>query len=462
MMPTTLSLPSGLHEQLFNHLFPGDGLEAAGILLCSRVPGRRLRFLAREVLLVPYEACGRRTATRLTWPAQYIEQAIDRAHGEGLALFLVHSHPSGYPNFSPLDDDSDAQIMPSVFEAYGEYHGTAVMLPDGRMLARVYSAEQTILPIDLVSVASDDLHFWWRDLISMPSVRPLAFTSAMTSELSSLTACVIGASGTGSIVAEQACRLGFGDVILIDHDHVEEKNLNRILNTVRNDAVEKRSKVEVLAQRANLYRDTPYVKAIATNLLTREAVLSAAEADVVFCCVDSHRGRSVADRLAMAFLLPLFDVGVAIPTREVGDSRAIAEVVGRIDYVQPGKSTLFDRGVYTAASLQAEALAESDPVAHREQVKAGYIDGIPEQAPAVISLNMRAASACVMEFIARAYPFRHEPNARYARTQFMLAEGVEEHTSESEFPSRTMPDLARGEKEPLLGLPILKAPKEKA
>lgn len=58
----------------------------------------------------------------------------------------------------------------------------------------------------------------------------------------------------------------------------------------------------------------------------------------------------------------------------------------------------------------------------RRRVKAGYIEGLPEQAPSVITLNMRAASACVMEFIARAYPFRQEPNAAFARTRFMLAE----------------------------------------
>ena len=73
----------------------------------------------------------------------------------------------------------------------------------------------------------------------------------------------------------------------------------------------------------------------------------------------------------------------------------------------------------------------------------------------MIALNMRAASACVMEFIARAYPFRHSPNAKYARTRFMLAECVEEHTSESEFISRHSALLATGSKEPLLGLPAL-------
>jgi len=88
-------------------------------------------------------------------------------------------------------------------------------------------------------------------------------------------------------------------------------------------------------------------------------------------------------------------------------------------------------------------------------VKFGYIEDVPEQAPAVISLNMRAASACVMEFIARAYPFRHESNTHYARTRFMLAEAVEEYCSESEFTTNASADLARGSSEPLLNLPIL-------
>ena len=181
------------------------------------------------------------------------------------------------------------------------------------------------------------------------------------------------------------------------------------------------------------------------------------QADVVVCCVDTHRGRMLADRLASVFLLPLFDVGVAIPTRRVGEGLAIAEVTGRIDYVQPGGSSLGDRGVYTPATLQAEALAEADPRAHAAQVKAGYIEGLPEQAPSVIALNMRAASACMMEFIARAYPFRQEPNSAYARTRFMLAEAFEEFTAEAEFKARKSSILAHGSCEPLLGLPALGA-----
>lgn len=450
----TVTLTVAAHALLRGHLFPGDGKEAAAILLCSRTPAPRLRLLVRDVLLVPHAECSRRTEHSLTWPGRSIEAAIDAAEAERLALILIHSHPSDYPDFSTTDDDSDRSVIPCMLEALGDVHGSAVMLPDGSMIARLYDKSGAVCPVELVSMADGDLHYWWRDKPDRIS-RPMAFTSDMTAELGRLTACVVGVSGTGSIMAEQACRLGFGRVIGIDHDHVELKNLNRILNTNLADADAKRPKVDAFGERANEYRSSDYFTPIEANLFSRSAVLAAAQADVIFCCVDTHRGRMLADRLAASFLMPLFDVGVGIPTRQNGAGLAIAEVTGRIDYVLPGGSSLADRSVYTPATLQAEALAEADPDAHAAQVGAGYIEGLPEQAPSVIALNMRAASACMMEFIARAYPFRHEKNSDYARTQFMLAEGLEEHEPETRFPCKESPLVARGSLEPLLGLPSL-------
>lgn len=83
------------------------------------------------------------------------------------------------------------------------------------------------------------------------------------------------------------------------------------------------------------------------------------------------------------------------------------------------------------------------------------VHGMPEQAPSVITLNMRASSECVMEFIARAYPFRQQSNFNFARTRFMLAEVFEEHEAESAFTAKLIPLLGAGGVEPLLGLPVL-------
>ena len=114
--------------------------------------------------------------------------------------------------------------------------------------------------------------------------------------------------------------------------------------------------------------------------------------------------------------------------------------------------------MYTPESLRGEYLRKVAPDAHQQELDAGYLKGLVEEAPAVITLNMRAASACVNEFISRAFPFRLESNRLYARTQFSLAACEEEHFSEDAF--KRMPNqlLARGDAEPLLGLPAFKAP----
>jgi hypothetical protein len=457
MIPTsTLSITQRTYETLTRHLFPGDGKEAAAVMVCTRVPGRRQRLLVKEIILVPYTACSRRDDFSITWPSEFIEQGIDLAQQKGLALVLIHSHPGGTSDFSDVDDRSDQEIIPCIFAACGDVHGTAIMLPNGFIFGRLYSPEMHVSTINLVSIIGTDLRFYWETDKARCAKRPMAFTSEMIAELSRITAGVIGVSGTGSIVAEQVCRLGFGRVILIEFDTVEHKNLNRILNAIKMDADKGLAKVQVFSDRANQYRDEPYVVPVNANVLSREAVLALAESDVVFSCVDKLRARSIADLLSQAFLLPLFDVGVGISTRSLENGElAVDEVAGRIDYVHPDGSSLFDRKVYTSAALQAEALLESDPEAHADQVRRGYIEGMPEQAPAVISLNMRAASACVMEFIARAYPFRQEPNDQYARTRFMLAESIEEFMSEAEFPKRQSHLLAQGDDEPLLGLPVL-------
>lgn len=450
-----LSLTADLHSRLRCHLFPGDGLEAAAILLCARTPGPRMRLLATDAIFVPHAACERREADRLTWPGIAIEEAIDKAEQHDLSLVLTHSHPGGLFHFSLADDQSDRFVIPSIFQALGPLHGTAIMVPNGAMRARFYGLDMVPQQAELVSVAGENIQLWWADRAF--ARRPLAFTSESREELERLCVAVIGVSGTGSIVAEQLARLGFGKVILIDFDKVLMRNLNRILYSTLEDAERERLKVDVLARAITLYRGKGVAHPLGQSISAREAVLLASQADVLCSCVDSLEGRHIADRMASAFLLPLLDVGVVIPTRRTAHGPAIADVCGRIDYVHPGGATLGDRGVYTPELLRAEYLRQVDPAAYRDEVIAGYLQGIVEEAPSVISLNMRGAADLVNEMIARLYPFRHDENGRYARSEFSLAAGDTDHYPECHFRKSVDAQIGRGAREPLLGLPSLAA-----
>ncbi len=460
MISTTLALAGTTHTQAHCHLFPGDGCEAATILLCARTPGPRLRLLVREIIPIPYDACAHRGHDAITWPGRFLEEAIDRGEAEGLCLILLHSHPGGLFAFSEADDKSDLITIESLFQAYGDWHGSAIMIPSGAMRARLYDSDMAPRPVDLVTSAGDDIHFWWNDecLSVETGARPVAFTSGMTAELGRLTAIIIGVSGTGSIQAEQAARLGFGGVTLIDFDRIKQRNLNRILNATLADVVARRFKSDAFAEAITTYRGPGIATPVIAPINTRDAVLAASQGDVMFCCVDTLEARHLADLIAAAFVLPLFDVGVVIPVRNAESAIAIIDAVGRIDYVQPGGATLGDRKVYTPERLRAEYLRSVAPDAHAQEVEAGYIKGAIEEAPAVISLNMRAAAACMNEFILRAYPFRLDPNRNYARTQFSLAAGDEDFFSEDAFEISPNPLLGCGAREPLLGLPALANP----
>lgn len=457
---STLVIAGGVHRRLQSHLLPEDGLEAAAILLCTQMKIEGLKLLVKDVILVPHDECDR-ASDRLVWPGARLEEAIDRAETEGLSLILMHSHPSGMFEFSAADDASDQQVISAV--AAGLYcgaeddrvHGTAIMVPGGATKARIYDHTMNERSIDLVAVYGDDISFFWAS-DRKPMRRPLAFSEEMRQELGRLHFALIGVSGTGSIVGQQLARIGVGKITAVDYDIIEFRNLNRILGSTVSDARNKARKVDVFSREVASFSPQTEVNPVPVSVATRDAVLAVADADVIFCCVDSDEGRSVCDRMAEAFLMPLFDVGVVIPVRAARDgSEAILDISGRIDYVQPGGSSLEDREVFTPQSLAAEYLARADREAFSQRVREGYMRGSVEQAPSVITVNMRAASDCVQEFIARAYPYRLDGNHGYARTIFSLAAGEQDSSSEDDLTKSERVCLAVGLEEPLLGLPGL-------
>lgn len=411
------------HSRLIRHLFPGDGKEAAAILICGVTGVERDRLCVSSLILVPYDECSVRTATRLTWPGLYLDQALEHLDALNGGAILIHSHPGGFYDFSALDDESDALTLPCLREGASNPNapiGSAIMVPDGRIKARLYRDGLSAEPVRAITAIGQDI----RDLHSKADERPLAFSGAMTNDLGGKTACVVGVSGTGSIVVELLGRLGIGRLILIDFDRIEEKNLNRILYATPEDIG--RFKTHVLRDAIHAHHPAIEIETFETAISAEAALVSASGADVLFCCVDSMEGRYYCDLMVQTFVCPMIDIGVVIPTRTLNGETSIADVCGRIDYVFPGGQTLWQRGEITGAGLSTEYLRNSDPDAYARQLSEGYLKGVPDEAPSVISLNMRAASAGVNEWLARLYGFRHDVNSNYVRCQFSLAACEEE------------------------------------
>ena len=221
-----------------------------------------------------------------------------------------------------------------------------------------------------------------------------------------------------SFVIEMLARLGVRQLVLVDPDRVEYRNLNRIVGTTAADAAIGRLKVEVLGEYvARMGLDTR-VLPVPSELASVRAVDSLAGCDVLFGCMDSHDGRRTLNRLACFYLLPYFDCGVGLKADGGG---GIDEISVASHYVQPGRSTLLGRGAIRQQRADAEALARRDPDRYRALRSEKYIEGAEVESPAVISINALAASLVVNEFLARLHPFRLDQNEQHGAVRFNVA-----------------------------------------
>lgn len=459
--PVTLALSGDQHAHLKNFLFPGDGNEAVALLLCSRRDGdRRQRLVVREIHDIPYAHCPVRTPTQVTWQPDYIDGILERAAAEQLSVIKIHCHPGSYAAFSDIDDEGDARLLPMIrgWVEANIPHGSAVMLPDGQIFGRLLAPGATFVPIDCVSVAGDDLHFWYADAgtVALPSFvasHAQAFDEGTIKRLQRLSIAVIGASGTGSPTVEQLVRLGVGELVSVDDDEMEDRNVNRILNSTMQDANDKRPKVDVLGDAIERMGLGTKVIRIKRNLWDPDVVKAVAQCDIVFGCMDTVDGRYLLNRLATFYNIPYFDIGVRLDAVPDGPNKGeIREVCGTVNYIRPGRSSLMSRELFTMKQVAAAGLRRNDPAAHGQQVNDGYIAGIVGNRPAVISVNMFASSLAVNEMLARIHPYREEPNAAYASVEFSLASVEFILEPESGICEILAGKVGIGDMQPLLGI----------
>ena len=155
----------------------------------------------------------------------------------------------------------------------------------------------------MINVVGDDLHFWYPDAgsVELPSFvasHAQAFDEGTVRKMRRLSFAVIGTSGTGSPVAEQVLRLGAGEIVLVDDDRMEDRNVNRILNSTIQDAREGRLKVDVLADAMERAALGTRVIRVRKNLWNPDVIRIVAQCDIVIGCMDTIDGRFLLNTLA--------------------------------------------------------------------------------------------------------------------------------------------------------------------
>lgn len=451
MSEIMLAMTAGSHAALVDYLFPGDGLEAAAVLVCNRGTGRRgSRLLVTDIICPPYEKCKRRP-DEVLWPfaetvSPELITAMDRRNQ---SLVTIHSHPEGSAQFSPVDDNNDRTLLSSVSGWFddGRPHGAAVMQPDGLIRARTVDEGGAFLAIHSVTVVGERIKCWKRATPNPEEIHESrlrqTFGRGTLELLRGMRVAVVGCSGTGSIVVELLTRNAVGELVIIDDDALDAVNLNRIVNGTSADAARRRPKVLALKDAIDRIGLGTTVHAYEGVTDSAAIVKALIDCDVIFGCVDTAFGRYHLDCIASAYLIPYFDVGVDLDADGEGGILS-ADAVAH--YVHPEGSSLLSRGAYTMDQVTAELWRRADLTYYDQQRLAGYLAAVGDDQPAVMSVNMQASCLAFNDFLARVAGFRLDADSDFNTQRFRLVHGSFETDAAEGKPHRLMqPYMAAGD-----------------
>jgi hypothetical protein len=366
-------------------LFTEDGTENAGVFLCGvSDTGDTVRLLAREFIPVPIDEYKARLSYHLEVEPRFYNRVVTRCEESSLHPVIVHSHRIvGPANYSPSDDFGERHLLAVLQDLLpGKVVGSLVAtqsMMNGRRLE-----QGRFIPMDRLTVIGlrffvQSFHLNWGGANDRARYdrQIRAFGEDGQRALAQLIVGVVGLGGTGSIILEQLGRVGVGELVLVDNDSVDESNLSRVIGTSKRSVGAR--KTDVAAKSVAQYSSAK-IRTISDSALKQSVLAQMRRCDLIFGCVDNDRTRATLNRFAYQYLVPFIDMGVRLDAR-MGKVSAAA---GRVSVVGPGRTCL-----RCSHHLDTERiLAESMPKGERDRlVKEGYVMGVDEPAPAVVSLN---------------------------------------------------------------------------
>lgn len=163
--------------------------------------------------------------------------------------------------------------------------------------------------------------------------------AAAQAELTRTRVGIVGLGSVGSIVAEALSRTGIHYLTLIDHDEIEERNLDRTLGALQADVAERTKKVRVSER---LIRHSHTAKSFRANpveakIQDSDGLAMALDCDVLISCVDRPWPRHLLSVISYAHLIPVIDGGIFA---RVADGR-LKHVDWRIHTTGPDQACLY-------------------------------------------------------------------------------------------------------------------------
>lgn len=386
MKPIFVTITSADWNSLNEFLFTVDGNENAAALLCgTSESNQQRRLLVRRVRAVPTDMYIERLPYHLEVSPSFYNDVISECLEEHLTPIIVHSHPGHREAwYSGSDDHGERRLLPILASLLPNVLPASLVVTPSAATGRIFLDGSFVSLGGMTIVGTPTVKYPFHKSKGKEEALPerfdrqvRAFGKEGQQTLSALRIAVVGIGGTGSLVAEQLVRAGIRDLHLIDDDDIEESNISRTFGATKSD-VDKR-KVDVVSKYLEKI-GSPQISKDHRSAIKQSVLLTLRDVDLVFSCVDNDRTRALLSRFAHQYLIPVVDIGIRLDARQ----GRITAAAGRVSVIGSGLTCLRCSNHINPERIRAESMTREERSAlHKE----GYVMGIDEPAPAVVSLN---------------------------------------------------------------------------
>jgi molybdopterin/thiamine biosynthesis adenylyltransferase len=388
-MTTSISIKAEDWRTLRAGLLTDDGNENSAALLCGLSKGEKdARLLVRQIEFVNEDEYLARNKYHLRVAPSFYNRIIQRCIKDGLTPIIAHSHPHhGEAWYSASDDFGEQNLMPVLGDLIPNAFPATLVITHDQALGRRFVNGQFEFLDGMRIVGQRYRKIRFGD--SAESVHESkdqfdrqvrAFGKDGQKTIESLKVAIVGVGGIGSVVTEQVARLGVSDIVLIDPDQIEASNLSRLFGASQQDVGH--GKADTLQRFARMLGAD--ARGIPDSALKQDILVRLRDRDLIFSCVDNDRTRATLNRFAHQYFIPVIDQGIRIDAR----NGHVTAAAGRVSIVGPGLVCLRCSHHLNSERIRAESL----PIEERKRLQLeGYVMGIDEPAPAVISLNTTLA-----------------------------------------------------------------------
>lgn len=321
-------------------------------------------------------------------------RAINLAMREGTSLIEVHNHGGGRPRWSGLDLRGLKEVVPYMLDSLPDRPYGATVWSGGEVFGEWFTSDGrgsfgsvTVYGDRFQQVVSKD---------GMPTAeRALVrqepwFTQRGQRELQMLRVAIVGNGGTGSPLAQNLVYLGLRDFVLIDPDAADETSMNRLVTARRRDVG--RLKTSLTSRLILGVAPQATIVSVDADLRSSKAIDELRGCDVIFGCLDNDGGRLVLNEVAVAYRIPYVDLAVGIEAKD----GSVSQAGGRVVVVTPNGPCL--DCLHEIDSHEAGYFLSSG--AQRERARNfGYVSGMDEPAPSVVSVTAMIAAVAANELV---------------------------------------------------------------